>query len=1023
MNRIAFRPLACLGLLAPAALASFVPDRAVAQAPAGPSRFDIPAGQLADALILYAQQADVQLLYSPELARGLLVRRLRGSFRQETALRRLLENSGIRIRRAAPRVFVLDRPTDRTDRLGLEGGQQHDRTDGAESGPAGSPTVADERGEQMPVASDRDIIVTGSHIRGGSAVGSPRRTVGAAEMDRNGQGTVAQALAALPFNFGGMATEQSALAFTDGAGGNASLATGVNLRGLGADATLVLVNGRRIAGSGSMGDFGDISNIPAGAVERIEILLDGASAIYGADAVGGVVNVILKDDLDGMESRLRGGTVTRGGMHNVHVSHTMGKAWSTGNALLSYDYERRSALASDSRRYARSADSRPLGGSDHRLFLGLPGNVLGFDPSTGAFGPAFGIPSDQDGRALDPSDFLRSTTNLENFRQGTDLIPYQRRHSAYATMSQNVGDNIRLWGEGRYSHRRFRSTTLAASTILTIGDANPWFVSPTGAPLDLIAYGFRTELGGTRQAGHAVTMMAAGGLDVDVGRWRISGFAAFAQQRDRNTSSNTLNLRNLDEALGNIADDPATSFSTAAEGFFNPYGNGRSNAPAILSFVGSGYTSSLNRSRITTYHAQADGPFATLPGGAARLAAGIDIRRDSFVRSGEDYIMSATPLPLSRIQFGRSIRAAFGELQVPLVGPGNAMPGLRSLDLSAAVRIEDYASFGTTTNPKFGARWMPAPGIGLNASYGTSFRAPNLREILDPTRLSTGILENAQGISTATIQLTGGNPDLEPETATTWSAGIDLGPEFVPGVTISTSVFRTRFKNRIGQPIFDDRPNALINPAFAPFVRFLSPATSAADRAEIEALLNDPSLGGGSAFPPEAIGAIVDLRYVNTGALEVSGVDLSAGYNFTAGANQFDIGANLSYLFRYRQALTPTSPSIDQLDLAGRPVDWRGRFTAGWRRGAFDALVGVNHVDRYHDLTGRRIGSWTTADIHLGFSPEFGGAARNITVALNVQNMFDSDPPFFDSRVGAGYDAANADATGRFISFQISKRW
>lgn len=1023
MNRVALRPLACLGLLSPATLVMIMPAVSIARPPAHAARFDIPAGPLADALVVYAQQANVQLLYTPDLSRGLRVAAVRGSFDPETALRRLLGDSGIRIRRAAPRVFVLDRPAQRAIPAGEGAAGEGGAAPAADFAPSGTQSIL-AAGEGAPERSnERDIIVTGSHIRGGSAVGSPRRTIGAAEMDRNGQATVAQALAALPANFGGMATEQSALAFTDGAGGNGSLATGVNLRGLGADATLVLVNGRRVAGSGSMGDFGDISSIPAGAVDRIEVLLDGASAIYGADAVGGVVNIILKKDLDGMESRLRGGMVTRGGMRNVQFSHTMGTTWSSGHALLSYDYELRTALGSNSRPYARTADSRPLGGTDHRLFLGLPGNVLGFDPATGAFGPAFGIPTGQDGRNLEPADFLPGTINLENFRDGTDLIPRQRRHSVYATVSQDLGDEVRLWGEARYANRRFRSDTLGASTILTIGSANPWFVSPTGATLDLVAYGFRTELGGTRQAGSAETMMMAGGLEVDLGRWRISGFAAFAQQRDRNTSSNTLNLRNLDEAIGNIADDPDTPFSTAIDGFFNPYGNGQSNSRAILDFVGSGYTSSLNRSRVTTYHMQADGPLAGLPGGTAKLAAGVDIRQESFVRRGEDYIMSAAPVPLSLIHFDRSIKAAFGELQVPLVGAGNAMPGLLSLDLSAAVRIEDYASFGTTTNPKFGARWVPVPGIAVHASYGTSFRAPNLREIREPTRLATGILQNADGRSTATIQLTGGNPDLSPETATTWSAGIDVGPEFVPGMTVATTLFRTRFRNRIGQPVFDDRPNALINPAFAPFVRFLSPATNAADRAEIEALLNDRSLGGGSAFPPEAIGAIVDLRYVNTGLLDVSGVDLSVGYTLARGGNQFDLSANLSYLFRYRQQLTPTSAAIDQLDLAGRPVDWRGRLSAGWRRGAIDALIGVNHVDRYHDLAGRRIGSWTTADLHIGFNPSLAGLGRDITIALNVQNLLDKDPPFFDSRVGAGYDAANADATGRFVSLQISKRW
>src|SRR6185295_1943971 len=146
--------------------------------------------------------------------------------------------------------------------------------------------------------------------------------------------------AALPQNFIGAATEQSALTLADGSGSNSSLATGANLRGLGPDATLVLINGKRLAGSGTAGDFADLSGLPTAAVERVEVLLDGASALYGSDAVGGVVNVILKDRYEGAETRMRLGSVTKGNLSEVQIGQLAGVNWSSGNLLLAYEFHR-----------------------------------------------------------------------------------------------------------------------------------------------------------------------------------------------------------------------------------------------------------------------------------------------------------------------------------------------------------------------------------------------------------------------------------------------------------------------------------------------------------------------------------------------------------------------------------------------------------------------------------------------------------------------------------------------------------
>ncbi|MFD2499803.1 TonB-dependent receptor plug domain-containing protein [Rhizorhabdus histidinilytica] len=201
-------------------------------------------------------------------------------------------------------------------------------------------------------------------------------------------------------DFGGTATEDSLSTGSDRSFPNTGFGSGANLRGLGSDATLVLVNGRRMAGSGGKGDFTDLSSIPVGSIARIEILADGASAIYGSDAVGGVINMILKKDFEGAETRARFGSATSGSLRDYQFSQLAGTRWSTGHIMASYEYSKRAALPSADRRFTRSADLRPLGGDDFRNSYSIPATVLRFDPGLGTYVPGFAVPDGQDGTGL-----------------------------------------------------------------------------------------------------------------------------------------------------------------------------------------------------------------------------------------------------------------------------------------------------------------------------------------------------------------------------------------------------------------------------------------------------------------------------------------------------------------------------------------------------------------------------------------------------------------------------------------------
>lgn len=980
---------------------------ASAQPAQGPIEFHIAGGTLDAALQAYASQAGLELFYPSALVANRRVPALDGRYQPETVLHRLLSGTAIRVAHPNVRVVVLS------------------ATRAAPAAQPNKPARARRQSKTAlppePTSSSPDaIVVTGSHIRGHNGSASPMITLDRDALDRTGRTTLADALADLPQNFPGMATEQSALTLADGSGNNASLATGINLRGLGSDATLVLVNGRRMAGSGLMGDFADVSSIPTAAVDHVDILLDGASALYGSDAIGGVVNIVLKDHYRGAETRLQLGTVTAGGARDIQAAQTMGKDWGSGSLLLSYEYYHRSALASADRRFAASSDLRPLGGTDHRLFYSSPGNILSFDPATGTFAPAYAIPT-VSGRPLTAADFVPGSINLSNQQAGSDLLPRQERHSVYSRLVQKVGDRLTFSLDARYSHRAFSVAGQAPVSAFLITADNPYFVSPDSPAYDIIASGFGPELGPTQTRGFAETIGTSAGANLDLGAWQVRSYLAFAQQRERNRVGNVVNSQALSEALGSVPDDPLTSFSTARDGFFNPYGTSP-NSAEMLRFIGEGYQDLHTLSRAYSYDADADGPLFDLPGGPVRLALGTDVRRETFALRNTLFLFSDRPQLSHTPDLGRTVIAGFAELRIPLIGTANARPGIQQLELSAATRTENYSDFGTTTNPKIGVIWSPANGIRLRSTYGTSFRAPNLTELSARQSVSATVLPRADGSQVAVLALSGGNPALHPEKAQSWTVGVDLAPPGLAGVHANFTWFHTRFHDRIARPALDHVSDALIDPSLAPFVQIVSPSTNAADLARVTALLAQAP--GAGSYPPEAIGAIVDTRYANTAGTLVSGFDVGAGYAFRLGSNAIRIDANGTYLTHFRQTLTPTAPSIENANQVGYPVRLRGKLIGDWSNGPYGATATYNLVGAYHDLLGQRVASWSTLDLQLRYDPHrLHGPLQGMKLALSVQNLFDRDPPFTDSPQGIGYDAANADALGRFISLQLTKSW
>ena len=388
-----------------------------AQAQQAQETFDIEAQELSKALLEFSEQSNIVVSAPTQLVRGKTAPSVKGDMSPNAALERLLQESGLKY-------TIADDGGVRITQAALQeearAPQPFRVAQAAEESDAAVETVRERTGETEEDVRD-EIVVTGTNIRGVSNVPSPLTVIDRAEISKTGLATVEQVIGTLTQNLDSSINNANNLA---GAGGGFSTA-GVNLRGLGANATLTLLNGRRLAPSGTVADFVDISLIPLSAVERIEVLSDGASAIYGSDAIGGVVNFVLRDDFDGAETNFRFGGVTEGSSQEYQASQLLGKSWGKGNFLVNYEFYRRNALDSNSR-----------------------------DVSVDASDP-------------------------------NDLVPQQERHSVFLAGRLDVTDKVELFGDGFFSTRDTETTRSVGVSSLDVNSTAEQLGIALGAKVDL----------------------------------------------------------------------------------------------------------------------------------------------------------------------------------------------------------------------------------------------------------------------------------------------------------------------------------------------------------------------------------------------------------------------------------------------------------------------------------------------------------------------------------------------------------
>lgn len=817
-----------------------------------------------------------------------------------------------------------------------------------------------------------EIVVTGSRIARGSDFESPSPviTVDRSAIEKSGYNNLQQLMEKLPANGNG--------AFSTRGNNQDSTANGaasISLRGLGADATLVLVNGRRVAISSFAENvttnFVDINSIPVAAIERVEVLKDGSSAVYGSDAVAGVVNVILRKNFQGFE--VSGGYGAADGYDEVTGSAVWGFGDEDSNVTMILDYWKNTSLFNSERGRLGSADQSSRGGPDLRSSRGFPGAFALTRPPTTPGGPA-------NVQILpDPScPASRRTPNVCVFDYGpfNVLIPEAERTGFMLMAHQGFGPGLEVFGEFAAQHNNSFAqgapTPLDDGAGLTVplNHPNNPFTDPTITSIDIFRY--RTVDAGARQWDiETNNLRGVVGLRGSFNDWNWEVAAQKARSKSEQTGDRTMGWVRTDFLQNEIN-----------AGRYNPFG-ATQNPQSVIAAI----TTNLVRrgeSSLTMYDAQLTGSLFSLPAGEVRMAAGAEYREENVSDIPDDQFQRGLIFGTEAVSAAaaRDSWAAFVEFAVPVV---------KGLELSLAARYDDYSDFGDTTNPKVAVRWAPIDSLALRASWGTGFRAPSLAQVgLGPSQESQFFVDvpgcNA-GVPGACTPLDytivfSGNPNLQPEESET----LNLGVAWKPADSIELSVDYWDIKQ---EKKIDEVPFGFLIRNFCTVQNTTVCVRSA-------------PTGG------RAIGSLqqVNASFINIGEQNAKGIDLGGYFGLDLGGGQLTLGLNYSRLLKFeRVELNAAATGFVTRSLEGEyeyPQD-RAMASADWGTDAWGAYVQVNYVGPFQDrpdfdLDGvldfdqhdtRDVQAFTTVNLQFRYT----GIDR-VKLLLGIDNVLDKGVPF-----------------------------
>ena len=855
--------------------------------------------------------------------------------------------------------------------------------------------------QQDPAAESRGIIkvqVTGTNIpRSDVETALPVQVISREEIERSGSTTVAELMAKVSANL---------LPFNDALSVdnvfNAGLAS-VNLRGLGDGSTLVLLNGRRVSNYAFSGAALDVNQIPLSAVDRIEILKDGASAIYGSDAMAGVVNFILRRNFAGAEVSGLGSWTEAGGgdqrQGNVTAGH--GELSKDGyNVFLTASFQKDKLLHATQRSFS-STGYRPDEG-----LLALPNTT--YPANFFAAGRLFN-PSYANGCA--PPDSLPSTGAFTrgdacgyDIARSTTLLPEVERSAAYGRGTLRIGAAHEVFAELAYSDNRLiatRSPTPVAPfdtpefTIFVYPAGGPFyptsFAEANGISGDLPVFYRTVPLGPRVTETKSTAWRAVAGANGTVDRWDYATGLSYSRNEARNAfTSGYVALRRFQEAM--------------ATGLINPFGPSGAEGEALLS--GAQFIGEANTATGTTigFDAKASTELYRMPNGPLAVAMGVEARREELEYRFADALTSGDILGFDfatkPIAGDRSVQALFGELGIPLAS---------GVEAQIAARYDHYSDFGGTINPKVALRWQPFRRLLLRASWGTGFRAPTLYDLFEPQLRTTLVffedpircpVTGADRDCVLQSAVLGGNPNLQPEKSTQVNAGAVWVP--LPDLTLAIDYWNIGKRGFISQLDL-----GVLADNFAYF--------------ESTNILRGPV---DPAYPglPGPIDTVV-LTWQNLGKVNTSGVDVNVQWKSQLtplGRLAFSLDGTYVIDWRWQPDGINYESAVGKHVIGPLPR-WRHTLAFDWDAGIWGVTLGQRYMSGYEDVNffpprlspppePRRVSSYEVWDFQARYT-----GLRNWSIAAGIKNLLDRDPPRsnqpFSSQLG--YDPTYADPRGR----------
>jgi iron complex outermembrane receptor protein len=954
------------------------------------------------------------------------------------------------------------------------------------------------------------IIVTGSRIKqdpNNSAL--PLTIITNRDFQREGISSPEQLVSYLTDNGSGADNLASNSDVVSGAARGTNGLSSANLRGQGSASTLILLNGRRVAAHGLQGSAVDVNQIPFAAIDRVEILKDGASAIYGTDAVGGVINFITRKNFTGVDLAAFNDITQEGDAPIRRISATAGwgklekngfnimgavsKSWN--GALFGRD---RDFVNGNQPNRGLSIDTRgtpfatafPINPSGTGIGIIQNGTLLGgTSGSTSLVGkPGFVIPgtttaptggvnvlrlpggagcgSVEGGMDYDAALWATPTAALAcswdtgraaTIQQPIETLTYYGRatarlgqHEIYAEVTGSDAKSSKLFSNNQYSSNNTSLPIAYPLNGLTAPTYNGVFnsivaVLPAVAPNygKPITFRWRCVVCGNREYDtDSKTFRATLGIDGPLWEgWDYRAGASYATSRASSVLGGGYHYSGVFRNAQEVAAAKAAGITNAVIGGVDPRAPTApgASAPGIVGLFNSGILNPFSVSQTPEalaaldavsargvklyggkyetkqFDASVSGSLFRLPGGMAKVAAGVDYRRESYHFEGSPYGDGTLPDIFNAAfdnanaltQVNRTVKAAYAEALFPI---------LKELEISVAGRIDDYTGFGTTTNPKITAKFRPIDQVMFRASYNTAFRVPTFNQIyngvlqspnpgntlVDPSTCPSGVVSatvpGCQAITPDT--LSGGNVNLGPETAKEYSIGVVLQP--TARISLSADFWSIAVDNTIGTITLQ------------------------------QLLANLSAFESSRVTRTNGVITLIDLRTGNFGSRRTQGIDFTGRASFPVMGGNLLLGFDGTYLVKKREKLLPNLAYTDLrgvFSLAGDlGLKWKHNAFISYSRNGFAATFSQIYRDGYQNQA--LPGSASRPDFNPRVKPYIIYNAsiaqtfdNRFTIVGGIKNIFNTDPPFaitYDSNTGSGssWEPRVADPRGR--SFTIS---